>query len=74
LTEQIDLRMQPHAAARTLLAQIPGSDRLTFDTVIAETGADRTRFPSAGHLASWPSVCPGSHESAGNNAESSLRS
>jgi transposase len=65
LTEQIDARMRPYAAARALLAPIPGFDRLTIDMVIAETGADMTRFPSAGHLARWSGVCPGNHESAG---------
>ncbi len=33
--------------------------------IIAETGADMTRFPTAGHLASWAGTCPGSNESAG---------
>ncbi len=65
LTEQIDLRMQPYGAVRCLLTQIPGFDRLIIDTVIAETGADMTRVPSAAHLANWSGVCPGNHESAG---------
>ncbi|WP_290512263.1 transposase [Aeromicrobium sp.] len=33
--------------------------------IIAETGADMTRFPTAGHLASWAGTTPGSNESAG---------
>ena len=65
LTEQIDRRMEPYASVRALLTPIPGFDRLTIDTVIAETGADMARFPSAGHLARWSGVCPGNHESAG---------
>lgn len=65
LTEQIGIRMRPYAAARMLLEQIPGFDRLVIDTVIAETGADMARFPTAGHLAAWSGVCPGNYESAG---------
>lgn len=65
LTEEIGIRMRPYAAARTLLEQIPGFDRLVIDTVIAETGADMARFPTAGHLAAWSGVCPGNYESAG---------
>jgi hypothetical protein len=33
--------------------------------IIAETGGDMSRFPTAGHLASWAGVCPGNHESGG---------
>jgi Transposase IS116/IS110/IS902 family./Transposase. len=65
LTEQIGIRMRPYAAARMLLEQIPGFDRLVIDTVIAETGADMARFPTAGHLAAWSGGCPGNYESAG---------
>jgi len=34
-------------------------------TDVAETGADMTSFPTAGHLASWAGTCPGHNESAG---------
>ena len=65
LTEQIDVRTKPYQAARELLMHVPGFDRLTIDTVIAETGADMSKFPGPGHLAKWAGVCPGNHESAG---------
>lgn len=35
------------------------------EVIIAETGADMTRCPTAAHLASWAGTCPGSNESAG---------
>jgi transposase len=38
--------------------------RLAQD-ILAETGIDMTRFPSAGHFASWAKLCPGHNESAG---------
>ncbi|MBN9374975.1 MAG: IS110 family transposase, partial [Cellulomonas sp.] len=51
--------------ARDLIVTIPGVSVLLADVIIAETGADMTRFPSPGHLASWAGTCPGANESAG---------
>ncbi len=65
LTEQIDLRTGAYEAVYEMLLAVPGFDRLTIDVVVAETGADMARFPSAADLASWAGVCPGNHESAG---------
>ena len=65
LTEQIDVRTAAFAPVYTLLLPVPGFERLTIDAVVAETGADMSRFPSAGDLASWAGVCPGNYESAG---------
>jgi len=65
LTEQVDVRTAPYEAARELLLEVPGFDRLTIDTVIAETGADMRRFPTPGQLAKWAGLSPGNHESAG---------
>ena len=53
----------PEAVA--LLESIPGVGVRTAQTIVAEIGVDRSRFPSAKHLASWAGVCPGNHESAG---------
>ena len=65
LTEQIDARTAAFEAVYTSLLPVPGFDRLTIDVIVAETGADMTRFPTAADLAAWTGVCPGSHESAG---------
>ncbi len=65
LTEQIDARTADFDAVYELLLPVPGFERLTIDVIIAETGADMARFPTAADLASWTGLCPGSHESAG---------
>ena len=36
-----------------------------LEHILAETGTDKGRFPTAGHLASWARPCPGNNESAG---------
>jgi transposase len=65
LTAHIEEEMIPFRAARDLMITIPGISTRVADVIIAETGADMSRFPSAGHLASWAGTCPGSNESAG---------
>jgi transposase len=50
-----------NAAAR--LAEIPGVSDDLARTIIAETGLDMTRFPTAGHLASWAGLCPSARQS-----------
>ena len=44
------------AAAR--LDEIPGISADMAAAIIAETGLDMTRFPTAGHLVSWAGLCP----------------
>jgi len=65
LTNRIEVVMEPFRSARDLIVTIPGISTLVADVIIAETGGDMSRFPSAGHLASWAGTCPGSNESAG---------
>ena len=65
MTSRIDIELVPFQDAMSHLVTIPGVDRKATAVIIAETGADMSRFPSAGHLASWAGVCPGSHESGG---------
>ncbi|MEM6110561.1 IS110 family transposase [Mycobacterium sp. 050272] len=65
LDARIEAAMEPFASARDLLMSIPGISRITAEVFIAETGADMSVFPTAGHLASWCGLSPGSNESAG---------
>jgi len=44
------------AAAR--LDEIPGISAEMAAAIIAETGLDMTRFPTAAHLVSWAGLCP----------------
>jgi transposase len=67
LIEQINARAARYPGVYRSLLPVPGFDRLTIDVVIAETGADMTRFPTPGDLASWVGVCPGGHRSAGKH-------
>ena len=65
LTARIEVVIEPFRGARDLMITIPGISVLVADVIIAETGADMSQFPTAGHLASWAGTCPGSNESAG---------
>ncbi|MFF4829351.1 IS110 family RNA-guided transposase [Streptomyces sp. NPDC001312] len=62
---RIEEEIRPFARQLELLQTIPGVGRAVAEVLIAETGADMSRFRTAGHLASWAGVCPGHHESAG---------
>jgi transposase len=50
-----------NAVAR--LAEIPGISPDTARSIIAETGLDMSRFPTAAHLVSWAGLCPSARQS-----------
>ena len=45
------------------LAEIPGISEDLARSIIAETGLDMTRFPTAAHLVSWAGLCPSARQS-----------
>lgn len=54
--------LQPDIAE---LCRMPGIGQRSAEVILAEIGADMSRFPSEVHLSSWAGVCPGNHKSAG---------
>lgn len=69
--EEVSRQMVSSEEALQRLDGIPGVGRRTAEEVIAEIGTDMSRFPTAGHLASWVRICPGNNESAGKRSSGS---
>jgi len=67
LEDRIEEQIAPFATAVTRLDEIPGVGATAACVIIAEIGWDMSRFPTAGHLASWAKLAPGVNESAGRS-------
>jgi transposase len=65
--------LAPFVDEITWLDSIPGIARRTAEVILAEIGADLTRFGNAPRLAAWAGVCPGHNESAGRRRSSRTR-
>jgi transposase len=55
------------------LRTIPGFGEHAAPALLAEIGADMSRFQTADHLSSWAGVCPGNNESAGRRLGGATR-
>jgi transposase len=73
LSTEICARLLPFEPQVTLLTSIPGISVTTAQVIVAETGADMSRFPTAGHLCAWAGVAPASYESAGKKRPAGTR-
>jgi len=75
LTEEIEQKAtgMGWGDAITRLDTIPGIDRISAWTVLAETGVDMAVFGDAEHLASWAALCPGQRESGGKRMSGRTR-
>jgi transposase len=71
--EQIDELTRPFEWALALLEKIPGVSRRIAEIIVAEIGVDMSKFPTAGHLASWAGMCPGQNESGGKRRSGRTR-
>ena len=58
---------------RELLMTIPAVKTVTATAILSELGLDWSMFPTAGHLASWAGVAPGSNQSGGRSKPARAR-
>jgi transposase len=65
LDTKIEEEIRPFAQTVDRLDEIPGINPVAAAVIIAEVGLDMSRFPTAGHLASWAKMTPLVKESAG---------
>jgi len=65
LDDIINNEMKHYEDAINKIEEMPGIGKRSAEVIIAEIGADMSRFPTAAHLASWSGLCPGNNESAG---------
>jgi transposase len=73
LSKEIGERLRPFTETIVRLDSIPGVGLRTAENLVAEIGADLSRFPTAAHLASWAGMCPGNDESAGKHRSGRIR-
>lgn len=73
LEQEIGQRCDPYREAIERWDTIPGVDRITACSLVAEIGVRAEQFPSAHHLASWAGLCPGNDESAGKRRSGKTR-
>jgi hypothetical protein len=60
LSARIEEQMRPFTHQLHQLVTMPGVGQSVAQVIVAETGADMTRFPAAANLASWAGVARGS--------------
>ena len=73
LDEVITAACEPWAHQLELLQTIPGVGPKVAQVIIAETGGDMSKFPSAAHLAAWAGLAPAIYESAGRRSPAGTR-
>jgi len=73
LEQEIERRVASLEHPMRRLMTIPGIDRKTAWTLVAELGIDMSVFADAQHLASWAGLCPGNRESGGKRMSGRTR-
>lgn len=65
--------LAPMVRSAQVVSTIPGVSTTAARVIIAEIGADMSRFPTSGHLLSWAGLCPRMDESAGKRRSTRVR-
>lgn len=73
VSEEIAKRTAPFTEIIALLDTIPGVAQWTAEVLVTEIGTDMSRFPTAGHLASWAGLAPDDNKSGGKHRSGKTR-
>ncbi len=73
IAQQIEERLRPFDQPLADLDTIPGVGEQVAQVLLAEVGADMSRFPSDNHLAAWAGVAPGNNQSGGKRLSDAVR-
>jgi transposase len=63
----------PFAEAVARVDSHVGVSATAAHAIVSEIGTDMSRFPTAGHLASWLGLCPGNNQSGGKQLSGRTR-
>lgn len=70
---RIEEQIRPFGWAVETWSSLPGIEKVTAWTIVAEMGADMGQFPTAAQAASWACLCPGQKESGGKRLNGRTR-
>ena len=66
-------RLEPHREALDTLQTMPGIDRATAASILAETGPDMSVFGSVQAFTAWAGLAPGNNQTAGKRRHGATR-
>ena len=73
LDEEAGKLLLPFQDAVSKVSTVPGIGETVAAAIVSEIGLDMGRFPTAGHLVSWATLCPRCDESAGHHRSNRIR-
>jgi transposase len=73
LQVEMEQYLHPFEDAMELVQSVVGINETAAASILAEIGADMTRFASEKHIASWAGVCPGNKQSGGKRLSGKTR-